>query len=54
MDKLYKDNQGNIYAVSPIQNPKKEWVAMTKKEIDAHLNPAPTTEQLAQAQKHAL
>ena len=47
MDKLYKDTQGNIYAVSPIQAPKKEWVALTKKETEAHLNPVPTTEQLA-------
>ena len=47
MDKLYKDAQGNIYAVSPIQTPKKEWVALTKKETEAHLNPQPTTEQLA-------
>ena len=47
MNKLYKDTQGNIYAVSPIQTPKKEWVALTKKEIEAHLTPVPTTEQLA-------
>ena len=46
MDKLYKDTHGNIYAVSPIQTPKKEWVALTKKETEAHLNPVPTTEQL--------
>lgn len=47
MNKLYKDTQGNIYAVSPIQTPKKEWVALTKTETEAHLNPVPTTEQLA-------
>ena len=47
MDKLYKDSQGNIYAVSSIQTPDKEWVALTKKETEAHLNPVPTTEQLA-------
>ena len=47
MNKLYKDNQGNIYAVSPIQTPKKEWVALTEKETEAHLNPQPTVEQLA-------
>ena len=39
MNKLYKDTQGNIYAVSPIQQPKEEWVALTKKETEAHLNP---------------
>ncbi len=47
MNKLYKDTQGNIYAVSPIQTPDKEWVVLTKKETEAHLNPVPTTEQLA-------
>ena len=47
MNTLYKDTQGNIYAVSPIQTPKKEWVALTKKETEAHLNPVPTNEQLA-------
>ena len=47
MNKLYKDTKGNIYAISPIQTPKNEWVALTKKEAEAHLNPVPTTEQLA-------
>ena len=47
MNKLYKDTQGNIHAVSPIQTPNNEWVALTKKETDAHLNPTHTTEQLA-------
>ena len=47
MDKLYKDSAGNIYAVSPIQTPNKDWVALTKKETEAHLNPQPTPEQLA-------
>ena len=45
--KYYKDTHGSIYAVSPIQTPKKEWVKLTKTEVEAHLNPAPTTEQLA-------
>ena len=45
--KYYKDTQGNIYAVSPIQTPKEGWVKLTKKETEAHLNPVPTTEQLA-------
>ena len=47
MDELYKDNQGNVYVVSPIQTPKEDWVKLTKKETEAHLNPVPTTEQLA-------
>jgi len=48
MDKLYKDIQGNIYAVSPIQTPKESWVKLTKKETEAHLKPKePTNEELA-------
>ena len=43
----YKNTKGNIHAVSPIQTPEKDWVALTKKETEAHLNPVPTTEQLA-------
>ena len=34
MDKLYKDKNGNIYAVSPIQTPKQEWVALTETEVE--------------------
>ena len=48
MDKLYKDTQGNIYAVSPIQKPKEDWIKLTPEESEAHLNPQPTTEQLAE------
>lgn len=47
MDTLYKDTQGNIYSVSPIQKPQDGWVKLTKKETEAHLNPQPTSEQLA-------
>lgn len=45
--KYFKDENGNISAVSPIQTPKEEWVALTEKETEAHLNPVITTEQLA-------
>lgn len=52
MDKLYKDTHGNIYAVSPIQTPKKEWVALTKKEVEEHLKPKePTNEEKAEQLK---
>ena len=47
MNKLYRDTQGIIYAVSPIQQPQDGWVKLTKKETEAHLNPVPTTEQFA-------
>ena len=39
MDKLYKDKNGNIYSVSPIQQPQDGWIELTKKEIEEHLNP---------------
>ena len=48
MEKLYKDKNGNICAVSPIQTPKEDWVALTKKEIEEHLNPPLTEEQRIQ------
>lgn len=45
--KYFKDKKTNeVYAISPIQTPRKEWVALTKKETEAHLNPQPTTEQV--------
>jgi len=47
MNTLYKDKNGNIYSVSPIQQPQDGWVALTKKETESHLNPQPTPEQLA-------
>lgn len=43
----YKDTDGNVYAYNDIQAPKKGLVSMTKKETEAHLNPVPTSEQLA-------
>ena len=43
--KYYKDTQGNIHAVNPIQTPKEGWVALTKEETEAHLNPQPTLEE---------
>lgn len=39
MQTLYKDKNGNIYAVSPIQQPQDGWIELTKKEIEEHLNP---------------
>ena len=52
MNKLYKDTQGNIYAVSPIQTPKESWVKLTKKETEAHLKPKePTNEEKAEQLK---
>ena len=35
----YKSKTGDVFAISPIQAPKKDWVALTKKETEAHLNP---------------
>lgn len=39
MNTLYKDNNGQVYSISPIQKPKEDWVKLTPKEIELHLNP---------------
>ena len=49
--KYYKNTNGEVYAYEN-EAERQEWgspdlVEMTKKEIDEHLNPVPTTEQLA-------
>ena len=31
MNTLYKDNNGQIYNISPIQKPQEDWVKPTKK-----------------------
>ena len=54
MNKLYRDTAGNIYAVSPIQTPKKEWVALTETEIEAHLAPKPPTADDIRAERDRL
>ena len=52
MNTLYKDKNGNIYSVSPIQQPKDGWVKLTKKETEAHLKPKePTNEEKAEQLK---
>lgn len=45
---LYKDSQGKVHAVSPIQTPHAGWVALTEQEIHAHLNPPPAPEPVPQ------
>ena len=51
--KYYKDKDGNVYAYETQaerdQFGAPELVKMTKTEIEAHLNPQPTPEQLADA-----
>lgn len=54
MNKLYKDTQGNIHSISPIQDPKKEWVALTKKETESHLAPKPPTADDIRAERDRL
>lgn len=49
--KYYKNLKGKVYAYET-ESERAEWgapelVKMTKAEIEAHLNPTPTTEQLA-------
>ena len=49
---LYKDTNGQIYDVSPIQTPQDDWVQLTPEEIEAHLKPSePTSEEKAEQLK---
>ena len=45
--KYYKETAGNVYAYSDIQKPEEGLVSMSETEVEAHLNSAPTTKQLA-------
>lgn len=52
MDTLYKDQDGNVHAVSPIQTPQDDWVQLTPEETEAHLKPKePTNEEKAEQLK---
>ena len=42
MNTLYKDNKGQVYSISPIQKPKEDWIELTEKEIEEHINPTIT------------
>ena len=53
MNTLYKDKNGNIYAVSPIQQPKEDWVKLTPEEIEAHIAPKPPTADDIRAERDA-
>lgn len=62
MNVLYKDPQGAVVELSPldIQNGRDTGlIKLTAKEVEAHLNPKPTTEQalavkIAEAKKYLL
>lgn len=45
--KYYKDTAGNVYAYNAIQTPRDGLIEMTPEEVETHLNPTPTPEQLA-------
>ena len=45
--RYYKDTAGIVHAFNSIQTPKPGMIQMTPEEVEAHLNPTPTTEQLA-------
>jgi hypothetical protein len=52
MDTLYKDQDGNVHAVSPIQTPQDDWIQLKPEEIEAHLKPKePTNEEKAEQLK---
>ena len=46
MNTLYKNNNGQVYSISPIQKPKEDWIKLTEEEIELHLNPPLTAEQI--------
>lgn len=51
-NKLYKDDKGEIYSFSPLQIEQgyaDGFIELTPEEIEAHLNPQPTTEELAES-----
>ena len=50
--KYYKDTAGNVYAYNAIQKHRAGLVALTEKEIEAHLKPKePTNEEKAERLK---
>ena len=53
MDALYKNKDGQVYAVSPIQNPPEGWIKLTPAEMDAHLNPPPAPKPVPQSVSRA-
>ena len=54
MSKLYKDKNGNIYSVSPIQQSKPDWIKLTQEEAEAHLAPKPPTADGVRAERERL
>ena len=48
MNTLYKDKNGQVYSISPIQKQKEDWIKLTEEEIELHLNPPLTEEQRIQ------
>ena len=48
MNKYYKNSKGEIYSFSPIQEVPEGFTKLTKKELDAYLNPPVDIEQLAE------
>lgn len=50
--KYFKDKNGQIYDVSPIQTPQDDWIQLKPEEIEAHLKPSePTNEEKAEQLK---
>ena len=45
--KYYRDESNRVFAYNAMQTPRDGLVPMTETETEAHLNPVPTTEQLA-------
>ena len=53
MNTLYKDTNGNIYSINPIQNPQEGWTKLTPAEVEAHLAPKPPTADDIRAERDA-
>ena len=47
--KYYKNNDGEVYAYDKSQAPIDGLTLMTKAQVEAHINPKPTAEQIKQS-----
>lgn len=54
MERYFKDSNNHIYAVSPIQSPKDDWIELTEEEVVALLSSdADVPQQVSRAQGKA-
>lgn len=53
MHQLYKNESGEVHAISPLQSPHDGWVKLSPEEIEAHLNPPPAPKPVPQSVSRA-